>query len=246
MPHWTSTNGSDQFTIATIQEGQTATPDDVQAYLKQLKVDLKIGSEGFPNKIILAGDEQTYSIMLNVKESNGDTFDWLYPIPGDWHLLKLTAEQLRDIMWDGGLKEFAIKCGYKANNVISQWQDINLLLLATYEALMRKATAEFMKITTENGRSYQGKAFWQWIKTQTHTNNTDKLTQFWAQMLWYLNAYIAYFFAIRSGNWSLRNSSIKIITQLFFAYSHHKYEQLSMSTIFNSLTCPDNFFSIFY
>ena len=88
--------------------------------------------------------------------------------------------------------------------------------------------------TTKNGGSYQGKAFWQWIKTQTHTNNTDKLTQFWAQMLWYLNVYVAYFFAIRSGNWSLRNSSIKIKTHLFFAYSHHKYEQLSMSTI---LTC---------
>lgn len=113
LPHWTPNNGPDQFTFATIQEGQTATPEDVQTYLKQLKIDLKIGSEGFPPKIILAGDEQTYSIMLNIKGKNSDTFDWLYPIPGDWHLLKLTAEQLRDIMWDGGLKEFAAKCGYK-------------------------------------------------------------------------------------------------------------------------------------
>ena len=40
---------------------------------------------------------------------------------------------------------------YKANNVISQRQDINLFLLATYESLMRKATAKFMKITTEMG-----------------------------------------------------------------------------------------------
>ena len=139
-------------------EGQTATPDDVEAYLLQLKNDLKIGSEGFPSKIVLAGDKQTYSILMNLKEQKGEAFEWLYPIPGDWHLLKLTAEVLRDIMWDGGLKEFAIKCGYKANNIISQWQDIHLLLLATYEALMRKATNEYMQITTDKDRRYQGEA----------------------------------------------------------------------------------------
>ena len=144
LPHYTPTNGGDEFTFATIKEGQTATPDDVEAYLHQLKGDLKIGSEGFPNKIMLAGDEQTFSILISLKEQKGETFEWLYPIPGDWHLLKLTAEVLRDIMWDGGLKEFAIKCGYKANNIISQWQDINLLLLATFEALMRKATTEYI------------------------------------------------------------------------------------------------------
>ena len=158
QPHYTPTNGGDEITFATILEGQTATPDDVEAYLLQLKNDLKIGSEGFPSKIVLAGDKQTYSILMNLKEQKGEAFEWLYPIPGDWHLLKLTAEVLRDIMWDGGLKEFAIKCGYKANNIISQWQDIHLLLLATYEALMRKATNEYMQITTDKDRRYQGEA----------------------------------------------------------------------------------------
>ena len=128
LPHWTPTNGADEFTFATIQEGQTATPDDVEAYVKKLKLkaDLNIGQEGFPN------DEQTYSILMNLKQNNGQTFDWLYPVPGDWHMLKLTAELLCDVMWDGGLKEFATKCGHKANNTITQWQDINMLL-ATYQ-----------------------------------------------------------------------------------------------------------------
>ena len=76
---------------------------------------LKIGSEGFPSKIVLAGDEQTYSVLMNLREQKGETFEWLYPIPGG------TAKVLRDVMWDGGLKEVAIKCGYKANNIISQW-----------------------------------------------------------------------------------------------------------------------------
>lgn len=49
LPHWTS-NSSDEFTFATIKEGQTATPNDIETYLNHLKVDLKIGSEGFPKK----------------------------------------------------------------------------------------------------------------------------------------------------------------------------------------------------
>lgn len=60
-----------------------------------------------------------------------------------------------------------------------------------------------------------------------------------------LNAYVAYYFAIRSGNWQLRNESLKIITQLFFAYSHNKYECLCVNTICNSLTCPKEFAEYF-
>ena len=195
---------------------------------------------------MLVGDEQTYSILLmNLKEQKKDTYQWLYPVPGDWHILKLTAEVLRDVMWDGGLKEFAAKCGYKANNIITQWQDINLLLLSTCEALMRKATVEYMKTTCEDGVRYKGMEFWEWVKNQMKTTNGDKLTQFWAQMLWYMTAYTAYLFAIRSSNWPLKNSCLKIITQLFFAYSHNKYEYLSMSTIRDSLTCPDEFLKVF-
>ena len=59
-------------------------------------------------------------------------------------------------------------------------------------------------------------------------------------MLWYLNAYVAYSCAIRFAIWPLRISSLKIITQLLLAYSHNKYyEYMSMTTIYNSLTCHE-------
>ena len=45
--------------------------------------------------------------------------------------------------------------------------------------------------------------------------------------------------------WPLRISSLKIITPLLFAYSHNKYKYLSMTTIYNSLTCPDEFHQFF-
>ena len=53
------------------------------------------------------------------------------------------------------------------------------------------------------------------------------------------------FFAIRSGNWLLRNSCLKVLTELFFAYSRDKYEVLSINALADSYTYPkqvlDNF-----
>lgn len=91
---------------------------------------------------------------------------------------------------------------------------------------MRKAPAEYVKTACEDGIRYKGIESWVRVKTQMKTRSCDELTQYWAQMLWYLNDNEAYFFAVQSGNWKLRNSSLKKITELFFAYSHNKYEYL--------------------
>ena len=82
------------------------TPDNVQAHLKQLKVDLIFGSEGLPPKkrTFWRWADVIYVYNAQHQRIDDDSFDWLYPIPGDWHLLKLTAKQLRDIMWDGRAK----------------------------------------------------------------------------------------------------------------------------------------------
>ena len=56
---------------------------------------------------------------------------------GDWHTLQLLAEIIRDILWDGGLKQLAHECGQK--KLPTQWQDVHMLLLALHEALMQKA-----------------------------------------------------------------------------------------------------------
>ena len=71
-----------------------------------------------------------------------------------------------------GLKDFTVKYGYKANIVITQWQDINLLLLATYVALMRKATGEYMKTTCEDSIRYKGTEVWAWIRKLAYVTYT--------------------------------------------------------------------------
>ena len=38
---------------------------------------------------------------------------------------------IRDLLWDGGLKQFCSQCGIRGELV--QWQDIHIMFLSTYD-----------------------------------------------------------------------------------------------------------------
>ena len=50
----------DNIVYATVKEAQSSNIDDVGAYLTDLKQDLNIGKDGYPSKVVLGGDQQTY------------------------------------------------------------------------------------------------------------------------------------------------------------------------------------------
>ena len=102
----------DNVVFTRIEESQASSVEDVSKFLKNLKEDLKIGTEGFPEQCIVCGDQQTYSIIINLKAKFPEAFQWIIPMPGDWHLLKLAAETIRDMIWDGGLHDLAKQCGH--------------------------------------------------------------------------------------------------------------------------------------
>ena len=115
------------------------------------------------------------------------------------------------------------------------------MLVATYEALLRKAIQEFknqLHTSISDCTANHGQMFWEWVKETGSDENKDQISRFWATALIYLHTYVGYFFAIRSGNWMLRNSCLKLVTPLFFAFSHNKYEQLSTSAILDTYTFP--------
>ena len=91
------------------------------------KKDLCIGVDGYP-KYVIIGDQQTYSIMKNSKVKYSDHYNWMYPVPGDWHLMKTAAEVIKYVLQDGFIKQFSGKCGHKGD--ISQWQDIHNVVVA--------------------------------------------------------------------------------------------------------------------
>ena len=85
-------------------EAHSGSIDDVSAYLFKLKKDVCIGAPGYPKYIVIGGDQQTYAHMKNLKLKYGGRYDWMYPVPGDWHIMKTCSEVLKNVLADGGLR----------------------------------------------------------------------------------------------------------------------------------------------
>ena len=207
MPHFTPAK-SDTIVYASVEEGHSANKDDISQYLKKLKLDIKVGDPNFPSCVILCGDQQTYSIVVQLKMSQPNMYNWFYPFPGDWHTMKLCSEVIRDMLWDGGLKQFCNACFLKGE--LHQWQDIHIMLLSVYETLLEISIEEFNSTCDSTKSNY-----WEWVQSITDESNKDEISRFWSQVLVILHFYTGFYFSIRSGNWHMRNVFLKALAPLF-------------------------------
>ena len=112
--------------------------------------------------------------MKDLQRQYPDHYSWIVILHGDWHTLQLLAEIIRDILWDGGLKQLAHDCGQK--KLPTQWQDVYMLLLALHETLLRNATLAFSSSSElDDLNSTSPNIFWQWIEhVQADTNQNEK------------------------------------------------------------------------
>jgi hypothetical protein len=234
MPDFTP-DAKDIISYATVKEAKSSSINDIADYLHELKMDLHVGQPGYPSKVVLAGDQQTYSIVKNLLKKYPDTFTWIIPMIGDWHLLKLASECLKSVLWDGGLHQLGIECGHQKD--IFQWRDIHNLLIAVHEGLLASA------VKSKHSSSFIVQDF---LSEYCYQNDTDQISKFWASMLHYLNAYVGYYFAIRSGNFALRNACLPKISELFFAYNHGNYQKLVCEHILDLQTLPSQVKEEFY
>jgi hypothetical protein len=92
------------------------------------------------------------------------------------------------------------------------------MLLAMHEGLLHSVN----RVTCEQ----QSINFTQFLEETSSETNQDQMSCFWASMLDYINVYVGFFFAIRSGNFALRNACLPKLAELFFAYNHRKYQDL--------------------
>ena len=89
--------------------------------------------------------------MRNLKSKYRDQYDWVYPLPGDWHIMKTAAEVIKYVLNDCGFKVLAAKCGHKG--------DISgRIIVATYEALLQSAVEEYQTVNKD-----EYKDFWEWV-----------------------------------------------------------------------------------
>jgi hypothetical protein len=223
MPSFTPTL-KEVIVYATVEEVEPKF-GPLKAYLLQLKSDLKLQTIGYPNHILLGGDQQVYDLLKNIKKCDKKekvkVFDFFTPVPGDWHLMKTLAETIKAVTWDGGLKQLAVKCGHRAD--IYQWQDIHLLLAALHETLWLK----FLKDNNCHGLTDVEEL----MTALMDKGNMNDISRFWTQILHYLNVYMSLFFAIRTGNWHLRNTAVKQAMPIFAAFGHYKYIDLCVDNI---------------
>ena len=134
LPHWTSTP-SDKVVYTTVDELYSGCIDDVGKFLAKLKQDLHVGEQGYPSYVVLGGDQQIYAHMKILKIKYPGHYDWIYPVPGDWHIL------IKHVLQGGGFEEFSKVCGHKGE--ISQWKDIHNVILALYESLLYDSIQDF-------------------------------------------------------------------------------------------------------
>ena len=90
MPNWTP-KIPDKVVYTTVDEAHSGAAQDVGKFLSKLKQDLCIGKESYPSYVILGGDQQTNTHMKNLKSKYSDRYEWMYPVPGDWHIMKTSA-----------------------------------------------------------------------------------------------------------------------------------------------------------
>ena len=150
-------------------------------------------SEGRDLMTYVSDNYTSYSAPSPLRDNDMAQFGWFYPYPGDWHMLKLISEIIRDLLWDGGLKQFCIKCGIESD--LTQWQDIHIMLLTCYEYLLEFSVAKFQSLLENSTRDY-----WEWVHSAHFENNMNEIGRFWAQILVTLHFYTGFYISIRSGN----------------------------------------------
>ena len=121
---------------------------------------MKIGTEGHPHKCVVCGDQQTYSIIINLKTKFPETFNWILTTPGDWHFVKLAAETIRDMLWDGFFHDFA-----------------------KHECLL-------MEIIKQMDQDENSGNVDEYLHKLTSAEHNDEINRFWANTLAFMNSYV--------------------------------------------------------
>ena len=115
-----------------------------------------------------------------------------------------------------------------------------MLLLALHETLYRKAVLDYRDTYLSEPDLHNYDSFAKWMENFTFESNENQPSRFWAIMMSFLTAYVGYYFSVRSGNWLLRNSCLRALLPLIFAYNHNKYEELCCTAIMDMLTLPNS------
>ena len=103
-------------------------------------------------RALIAGDEETFRTMVRLKKSDPQTYFWLFPYPGDWHLLFHSAKALIARYWGAGI-EYVAK-GFSGDDLKAvearDYRRAHHQVTVMYEALMIVVWMEFCSSTNRS------------------------------------------------------------------------------------------------
>ncbi len=214
--------------------------------------------------IILVGDGKTYQHLMEIKHTYGASLHKLLISPGEWHTLANFQPVLMKIYYHAGLKQLAQASGFRTETLTSlekcsnfarthhfllqAWQTIYSSLIAAFnptdltDSEFKLEDTELRTILIDMETFLESKATDQKFKTTMDEKIlSDDTWKFWYRFFFSdCFCYIQLFLAIRCGNWHLRNSALKQMAPLFFAFDRTTYQRLIPYHLADLLKFPPN------
>lgn len=204
-----------------VVETGTKRLEDIITYLDGLKQVLHVGEEGGRLRVVLVGDQETFTHAHKAKII---IYDWVLPWIGDWHLLEHTLDVIFR-KW-GGFGLFPLTKaadGYSKKLEKKDYHKRHFVFVGILEALWKACVGE---VESREGRTMEPEELLG--RLMQHRGSTDHKTfGQWVQLL--LNdgmAYLAVYTSIRVGDFELREAAIRRIAPLFLGYNKNLYHAL--------------------
>ena len=102
--------------------------------------------------LVVEGDAKLYDILQSLKFEYGHELSWLFPYPGDFHLLLNYQKALMKPYYDMGLKSMAQATGYPLPAIqnCSQFKRTHQFLMEAWESIYRAMILQYTKVSASH------------------------------------------------------------------------------------------------
>ncbi len=136
-----------------VMAGTTKQDSDCKDALDRIARIAHAGSYGRRELVVLEGDEETYSFMVNLKRSEPNRYGWMLPVPGAWHLMFHASKALVERYYAVGLESVCKVLGADDNHVLAgtKFRRNDHFLMVMFEGLWLGVVEKYMQAQDPSG-----------------------------------------------------------------------------------------------
>ncbi|CAB1112218.1 unnamed protein product [Ectocarpus sp. CCAP 1310/34] len=214
--------------LSCVIDVTTKVVKDIVTFLDGLQHVIHIGAEGGRARAVVAGDQETFTLVHKAEKQFGAKYDWVLPWIGDWHLLEHTLDVLFR-KWGGFCVIPLTKAAdaYTKKLESKNYHKRHFAFTGILEALWRACVGEIKSQHSTDGPMGAEELLGRLVQYRGSTKH--KTFGQWAELL--LDdgmAYLAVYISIRVGDFDLREAAIRQIAPLFLDYNKNLYHALTI------------------